>query len=62
MNGIHDMGGMQGLGEIGYKENEPDFHEPSEVTVPCWRSRARTEYQSDHMVNLSSFKIPVDRL
>jgi nitrile hydratase len=26
MNGIHDMGGMQGLGEIGYKENEPIFH------------------------------------
>jgi len=33
MNGIHDMGGMQGLGEIGYKENEPGFHEPWEVRV-----------------------------
>src|SRR5262245_36965196 len=33
MNGIHDMGGMQGLGEIGYRASEPGFHEPWEVRV-----------------------------
>lgn len=33
MNGIHDMGGMQGLGEIGYKESDPGFHEPWELRV-----------------------------
>ena len=33
MNGIHDMGGMQGLGEIGYIESEPGFHEPWEVRL-----------------------------
>jgi nitrile hydratase beta subunit len=33
MNGIHDMGGMQGLGEIGYTESEPMFHEPWEGRV-----------------------------
>ena len=33
MNGIHDMGGMQGLGEIGYKENEPGFHEVWEARL-----------------------------
>jgi len=33
MNGIHDMGGMQGLGEIGYRENEPGFNEPWEVRL-----------------------------
>ncbi len=33
MNGIHDMGGMQGLGELGYQENAPGFHEPWEVRV-----------------------------
>jgi nitrile hydratase subunit beta len=33
MNGIHDMGGMQGLGEIGYQEHDPGFHEPWEVRV-----------------------------
>ncbi|MCH7625619.1 MAG: nitrile hydratase subunit beta [Chloroflexi bacterium] len=33
MNGIHDMGGMQGLGEIAYKEGEPGFHEPWEIRL-----------------------------
>ena len=40
MNGIHDMGGMQGLGTIGYQASEPMFHEPWEGRVfarygPC---------------------------
>ena len=26
MNGIHDMGGMQGLGEIGYQPDDPAVH------------------------------------
>ena len=26
MNGIHDMGGMQGMGPIQYEKNEPVFH------------------------------------
>jgi nitrile hydratase subunit beta len=30
MNGIHDMGGMQGLGPIAPEQNEPVFHEPWE--------------------------------
>jgi nitrile hydratase beta subunit len=33
MNGIHDMGGMQGLGEIGYSESDAGFHEPWELRV-----------------------------
>ena len=33
MNGIHDMGGMQGLGEIGYKGSDPGFHEAWEVRL-----------------------------
>ena len=33
MNGIHDMGGMQGLGEIGYSENDLGFHEPWELRI-----------------------------
>ena len=33
MNGIHDMGGMQGMGPIVYEKNEPTFHEP-------WEGRA----------------------
>ena len=26
MNGVHDMGGMQGMGPVQYEENEPVFH------------------------------------
>ena len=33
MNGIHDMGGMQGLGEIGYVRDVPVFHAPWEGRV-----------------------------
>jgi hypothetical protein len=30
MNGVHDMGGMQGMGPIQAEANEPVFHEPWE--------------------------------
>lgn len=33
MNGIHDLGGMHGLGPIVREENEPVFHAP-------WEGRA----------------------
>jgi nitrile hydratase subunit beta len=33
MNGIHDMGGMDGLGPIKYEKNEPVFHDPWEGRV-----------------------------
>src|SRR5215813_188394 len=33
MNGIHDMGGMQGMGPIEYENNEPVFHAPWEARV-----------------------------
>jgi nitrile hydratase len=33
MNGIHDMGGMHGMGAIVHEENEPVFHEPWEGRV-----------------------------
>ena len=26
MNGVHDMGGMQGMGRVRYEKNEPVFH------------------------------------
>ena len=26
MNGVHDMGGMHGMGPIQYEKNEPVFH------------------------------------
>jgi nitrile hydratase beta subunit len=33
MNGIHDMGGMHGFGEVTHEENEPVFHESWEGRV-----------------------------
>ena len=33
MNGVHDMGGMHGFGEVQPEENEPVFHAP-------WEGRA----------------------
>lgn len=33
MNGIHDMGGMHGMGPIRHEKNEPVFHEPWEGRV-----------------------------
>ena len=33
MNGVHDMGGMEGLGPIETEPNEPVFHER-------WEARA----------------------
>jgi nitrile hydratase subunit beta len=33
MNGMHDMGGMQGMGPIEYEHNEPVFHAAWEARV-----------------------------
>jgi nitrile hydratase len=33
MNGVHDMGGMHGMGPIQHEQNEPVFHEPWEGRV-----------------------------
>jgi nitrile hydratase subunit beta len=37
MNGIHDMGGMQGLGSIQVEKNEPVFHARWESRVIAMR-------------------------
>jgi len=42
MNTIHDMGGMTGLGELGYEPNEPVFHEEWEGRVHAMISALRT--------------------
>ena len=33
MNGVHDMGGMDGFGKVEVEPNEPVFHEPWEARV-----------------------------
>ena len=37
MNGIHDMGGMHGMGPIEYEKAEPVFHEQWEGRVYALR-------------------------
>ena len=41
MNGIHDMGGMHGMGPIEHEENEPVFHHPWEGRVFALNLAAR---------------------
>ena len=33
MNGVHDMGGMDGFGKVEPEANEPAFHHPWEGRV-----------------------------
>src|SRR3954451_13183426 len=33
MNGVHDVGGMHGMGPIRHEDREPTFHEPWEGRV-----------------------------
>jgi nitrile hydratase len=33
MNGVHDMGGMHGMGPVEHEKNEPVFHAPWEARV-----------------------------
>jgi nitrile hydratase beta subunit len=37
LNGVHDMGGMQGFGPVAPEENQAAFHEPWEVRVHALR-------------------------
>ena len=33
MNGVHDMGGMHGMGPVQEQKNDPVFHEQWEARV-----------------------------
>jgi nitrile hydratase subunit beta len=57
MKGVHDMGGMHGMGPIQHERNEPVFHEPWEArifalnrAIRAWR--AWTSDASRHAVEL----------
>jgi nitrile hydratase subunit beta len=41
MNGVHDMGGMHGMGPIRYEKNEPVFHAAWEARVYALNSAMR---------------------
>ncbi len=48
MNGVHDMGGMQGMGPIEYEKNEPVFHAPWEGRVFALIAAMRRVAQVEH--------------
>ena len=43
MNGVHDMGGMQGFGPVQREDNEPVFHESWEKTVYAMSTAMRAQ-------------------
>jgi nitrile hydratase beta subunit len=58
MNGIHDMGGMDGFGPVTPEENEPVFHAP-------WESRvyAMANFALRHAgVNIDEFRHAIERI
>lgn len=58
MNGIHDLGGMQGFGRIEREENEPVFH-------ARWEARVRAMMREGlrrGLYNLDEFRWAVERM
>jgi nitrile hydratase beta subunit len=53
MNGVHDMGGMHGMGPIRREPNEPAFHEPWEGRVYALSRVLRTR---PGLWNLDAFR------
>jgi hypothetical protein len=58
MNGIHDMGGMHGLGRIVREDNEPAFHERWEAHT---LALARVSLAGMHF-NLDEFRHAMERI
>jgi nitrile hydratase subunit beta len=49
MNGIHDVGGMDGFGPIQREENEPVFHEPWEGRLRAIHTLASKKHKFYHI-------------
>jgi nitrile hydratase subunit beta len=58
MNGVHDMGGMQGFGPIMREVNEPLFHAPWEAQVRAMVVIAR----SQGYFNIDAFRYGIERM
>jgi hypothetical protein len=58
LNGIHDMGGMHGMGSIAREENEPVFHEGWEGRV---RALTRAMMVGGHF-NRDEYRHGIERL
>lgn len=58
MDGVHDLGGMQGFGPIEPEENEPVFHFPWEAVVLAMQHAGR----SRGMFNIDEFRHGIERM
>ncbi|HYM50662.1 MAG TPA: nitrile hydratase subunit beta [Candidatus Limnocylindrales bacterium] len=57
MNGVHDMGGMDGFGPVVAERNEPVFHEHWEAVVRTIFERTNGRY-----FNLDEFRRSLERM
>jgi nitrile hydratase subunit beta len=58
MNGVHDLGGMQGFGPVEREEHEPVFHAPWEAAVlAMMRAGAR-----HGLYNIDEFRHAIERM
>jgi nitrile hydratase beta subunit len=63
MNGVHDMGGMHGMGPVQREENEPVFHEPWEGRAYALTRLVRGQtYNLDHSRHLLELMPPAEYL
>ncbi len=64
MNGVHDMGGEQGMGSVRYEKDEPVFHARWEGRIAAlnWSMRARRKWSLDTDRHWLETMPPVDYL
>ncbi len=55
MNGIHDLGGMDGMGPVEREEDEPIFHE-------VWEKRVFAMQFADSEYNVDEFRHAIERM
>jgi nitrile hydratase beta subunit len=58
MDGVHDLGGMQGFGPVEREENEPVFHAAWEATVLAMQHAGR----SRGLFNIDEFRHGIERM
>ena len=59
MNGVHDMGGMDGFGPVELEDDEPVFHHPWEGRVFAIRAALRPK---DRVPGWGSFRYDLERI
>jgi nitrile hydratase len=59
MDGVYDLGGMQGFGKIEYEQDEPVFHEPWQATAFSLMFFAQATLRSN---NADEYRHSVERM